>query len=452
MPASAKQTGHDVGIFSIFKKQDAQRAPAVTAGADDGARLGPNSELERQHAQALQRDLARATAMKIDAIEAAMALDIFQDTEPAWGSRPARAPRPAVAGDNPTLPLLDEDTTELLGEDELPAQAVAAQTAPVVEEIAIVYANGQADVAEQMLVDNLPPAGAQDRTLWWMLFDLYQVTRQQDKFDSLSIDYASTFETSPPPWHALPPATAAGGGRPWSGVTPTELFSGQLDGAIGPQLQRLQQQLASHPVLRLDFSRVQGVTPDGCALLLPVLQQLHGGERELIVVAADHLAALVQASVGVGSRDGGPAPWLLLLELLQLLNREKEFEETGMDYCVTFEVSPPSFVAPRAVATAARQPLSGAPDRYLLPAVVEGPLDALLAPLAAYAEQHQTLVFDCSRLVRVEFGAANALQARLQALVQGGKKVEFRDVNHLVAALLRLLGYGDLAKIYPHKY
>jgi hypothetical protein len=42
------------------------------------------------------------------------------------------------------------------------------------------------------------------------------------------------------------------------------------------------------------------------------------------------------------------------------------------------------------------------------------------------------------------------LQARLQALVQGGKKVEFRDLNHLVAALLRLLGYGDLAKIYPH--
>lgn len=440
-----------MGIFSLFKKQDAQRAPAVTAGADDGARLAPNSELQRQHAQALQRDLARATAMKIDAIEAAMALDIFQDTEPAWGSRPARPPRPVVAGDNPTLPLLDEDTTELLGEDELPAQAVAAQTAPVVEEIAIVYANGQADMAEQMLVDNLSPAGTPDRTLWWMLFDLYQLTHQQDKFDSLSIDYASTFETSPPPWNAPPPVAAASG-RAWSGVTPTELFSGQLDGAVGAQLERLRQQMASHPVLRLDFSRVLGITPDGCALLLPVLQQLHGGERELIVVAADHLAALIQASVAVGNRDGGPAPWLLLLELLQLLNREKDFEETGMDYCVTFEVSPPSFVAPRAVATAARQALAGAPDRYLLPTVVEGPLDALLGALGAYAEQYQTLVFDCSRLARVEFGAANTFQSKLQTLVQAGKKVEFRDVNHLVAALLRLLGYGELAKIYPHKY
>ncbi|MES2118587.1 MAG: hypothetical protein V4578_25695 [Pseudomonadota bacterium] len=441
-----------MGIFSLFRKQDAQRAPAATADADDGARLAPNSELSRPNSQALQRDLARATAMKIDAIEAAMALDIFHDTEPAWGSRPARPPRPAVAGDNPTLPLLDDNSTELLGEDELPAQAVAAQTAPVVEEIAIVYANGQAAMAEQMLVDNLPPAGAQDRTLWWMLFDLYQVTGQQDKFDSLSIDYASTFETSPPPWRAPLPAPAAASGPAWSGVTPTESFTGQLDGAIAPQLERLRQQMAGHPVLRLDFSRLQGVTPDGCALLLPVLQQLHGGQRELIVVAADHLAALIQSTVAVGQREGGTAPWLLLLELLQLLNREKDFEETGMDYCVTFEVSPPSFVAPRAVATASRQPLAGAPDRYLLPTVVEAPLDTLLGALAAYAEQYQTLVFDCSRLARVEFGAANALQARLQALVQGGKKVEFRDVNHLVAALLRLLGYADLAKIYPHKY
>ena len=28
------------------------------------------------------------------------------------------------------------------------------------------------------------------------------------------------------------------------------------------------------------------------------------------------------------------------------MNREKDFEETAMDYCVTFEVSPPSFEAP----------------------------------------------------------------------------------------------------------
>lgn len=443
-------TGSNVGLFSIFKKNDATPREAPETAAEAAARLAANTEAERQNAQ-LQRDIARATAMKIDAIESAMAFDIFNEPEPAWGSRPPRARPKASAGDDgATLPLLDHSTTQLLGDEDLPELAVAAQNAPVVEEIAILYANGQAAVAQQMLVDSLPENGKQDRTVWWMLFDLYQVTGQQDAFDNLSIDYASTFETSPPAWSApLPQAPQA---QAWAGVTPSVAFAGALDAAITPHTERLLQLAAASPVLRLDFSRVSSVEPAGCALLLAALRQLQARQRELIVVAAAELAAQIRAIVQVGRRDDTEAPWLLLLELLQLLNREKDFEETSMDYCVTFEVSPPSFVAPHKVATAAKQHVSASPDRFMLPPVIEGGLDALLASISPYAEQYQTLVFDCSRLTRVEFGAANQLQAKLQALVQDGKKVEFRDVNHLVAALLRLLGYADLAKIYPHKY
>jgi ABC-type transporter Mla MlaB component len=446
-------TGCNVGLFSIFKKQDATReAPKSSAeAAEDAARLAANSEAERHNTQ-LQRDIARATAMKIDAIESAMAFDIFNEPEPAWGSRPPR-PRPKSqpgGDDGATLPLLEHSTTQLLGEEELPELAIAAQTAPVVEEIAILYANGQAAVAQEMLVGSLPGSGAQDRTVWWMLFDLYQVTGQQDAFDSLSIDYASTFETSPPAWTA--PVAIEPQAQAWSGVTPSVAFSGVLDENIAPQLERLMLSAATSPVLRLDFSRVNGVEPGGCALLLAALRQLQARQCELIVVAAAELAEQIRAIIAVGRRDDTEAPWLLLLELLQLLNREKDFEETSMDYCVTFEVSPPSFSAPHKVATAAKQHVSASPDRFMLPPVIETGLDALLASISAYADQYQTLVFDCSRLARVDFGAANQLQGKLQALAQDGKKIEFRDVNHLVAALLRLLGYADLARIYPHRY
>ena len=78
-------------------------------------------------------------------------------------------------------------------------------------------------------------------------------------------------------------------------------------------------------------------------------------QRELILVGAAELAAQIRAGIAIGRPDDTEGPWLLLLELLQLLNREKEFEETGMDYCVTFEVSPPSFVAPHKVAMAPAQ-------------------------------------------------------------------------------------------------
>ena len=442
-----------MGLFSLFKKTNATPAELEPLSAEEAARLAANSEAARQNSQALQRDIARATAMKIDAIESAMAFDIFNTPEPAWGSRPSRPARPAAAGsgDDPaTLPLLDDTSTELLGDDDLPPSAVTAQTAPVVEEIAILYANGQSAVAEQMLVASLPDCGAQDRTVWWMLFDLYQLGGQQDAFDNLSIDYASQFETSPPAWNAV--VAAEPSATSYIGVTPTEALAGVLDGAIAPQLERLRQLADSNPVLRLDLSRVGGVEPEGCTLLLRTLQALQAQQRELIVVAAAELAEQIRATIAVGRRDETEAPWLLLLELLQLLNREKDFEETSMDYCVTFEVSPPSFVAPHKVATAARQHVSASPDRFMLPAVVEGNLGALLGAISGYAEQYPTMVFDCSRLARLDFGAANQLLARLQTLAQDGRKVEFRDVNHLVAALLRLLGYADLARIYPHKY
>ncbi|MDC8760448.1 STAS domain-containing protein [Janthinobacterium fluminis] len=422
-----------MGLFSLFKKNAADAPPQ---GADEAGRA-PNSEANRELAQARQRELARATAQKIDEIEAAMAFDIFNTPEPAWGSAPKRPPRPP-AGDA-TLALLDAASTELLG--------CAAGPAPVVEEIAVLFANGQLALAGQMLTASLAGAGA-DRSLWWMLFDLYQIEGRQEQFDSLSIDYASTFETSPPAWSGAPPQPGAA----YAGAAPTLALSGPLDGAIGPALERLGQLARQGPLLRLDLSQVTAVEPAGCALLLHSLKQLQDGQRELVVVAAAELAAHIQAIVQVGRRDEGEACWLLLLELLQLLKREKEFEETSMDYCVTFEVSPPPYLAPAKVATPPRQPASAASDRFMLPPLVDGAAAALLDAIDAYAGRDGALVFDCSRLARIEYGAAGLLLARLRRLAADGKAIEFRDLNHLVAALLRLLAFCDIAKIFPHKY
>jgi hypothetical protein len=55
-------------------------------------------------------------------------------------------------------------------------------------------------------------------------------------------------------------------------------------------------------------------------------------------------------------------------------------------------------------------------------------------------------------VARIDFNAASVLQGQLAALVAAGKKVEFRDINHLVAALLRLLAFSDIARIFSHNY
>jgi len=444
-----------MGLFRIFRKGKVDEN-VIEDDDVDAARLAANSELERQRAQQsdLQREIARATAMKIDAIEAAMAADIFNEPEPAWARKPRalQPAAPAAASDEATLPMLDQYTTELLGDEDMPLEAAAAESAPIVEEIAILYANGQAEVAEQMLLGSLPDA-TQDRTVWWMLFDLYQVLNKQESFENISIDYASQYETSPPSW--VPPAAAASaapvakGG--YAGVAPTLGLAGTLNASVAPQLERLDEMDKKQP-LRLDFSRVNGVEPEGCALLLAALKKVQAGDRDLIVVGAAELAEQVRAILTIGNRDVGEAPWLLYLELLRLLNREKDFEESSMDYCVTFEVSPPPFVAPKKVANAPRQSTAAASDRFMLPAVIEGDITSLLGSIDQYASQAQALVFDCSRLARMEFGAASQLQSKVMELSAGDRRIEFRDVNHLVAALMRLLGYADMARLFPHKY
>ena len=70
-----------MGLFSLFKKTNATPAELEPLSAEEAARLAANSEAARQNSQALQRDIARATAMKIDAIESAMAFDIFNTPE-----------------------------------------------------------------------------------------------------------------------------------------------------------------------------------------------------------------------------------------------------------------------------------------------------------------------------------------------------------------------------------
>lgn len=442
-----------MGIFSLFKRKN-DRADAFDAAAEARVRAAdpgrPTAPAPTEAERARQRELARATAAKIDAIESAMAFDIFNTPEPAW-SGPRRNSRAADGASSSTLPMLDMATTELLADDELPEAAAVPDTAPVVEEIAILFANDQLVVAEQMLIDSLGELGQSERAVWWMLFDLYQITGKQDDFDNIAIDYASRFETSPPTWAPL----AAAGPRlaGYAGVTPTEAFKGLLDESITPQLARLAAASSTGAaVLRLEVGRVQAVTPAGCALLLATLQALRGAGRELIVAGAAELAVIVRASIAIGERDASEAPWLLLLELLQLLHREKDFEETAMDYCVTYEVSPPSFEAAAGVATPASPRAPAAVDRFLLPAVIDGATTPLFDAIDAFAAGVDAVVFDCSRLARVDYSAAAALRERVRLLAAHDKRIEFRDLNHLVAALFKLLAFNDVARLFPHKY
>src|SRR5690606_8043152 len=168
------------------------------------------------------------------------------------------------------------------------------------------------------------------------------------------------------------------------------------------------------------------------------------------------LVKQVRAILQVGRKDETEVPWLLLLEVLRLLNKEKEFEEVSIDYCVTFEVSPPPFIASNSKVTTLAEDNTPAAevasDKVSMPAVVEGKAEHILKALSEFAEQHDHVTVDCQRLHRMDFAAAGQLLSGLSLLKARNKPIEFLQVNHLVAALFQVMGYQDIASIQVRKY
>lgn len=488
-----------MGIFSRFGKKNQEPGSVEDHESSNGKRgstsvpSGSGNTLAPLTSTTVQqRDISRATALKIDAIESEMAFEFVNPAPNNSNGRPPAAPEapenaktalstsgagrtqsstesttplPEFAATIPlpefaaTVPLLDLPLNiNSAGADDTPTDAapLPPPSAPAIEEAAILFANGQTGVAEQILQGVL-----QDETLgaampiaWCMLLDLYQVTGRHEPFDTLSIAYASKFETSPPAWIDAPALSAANAPTQKQAATPSVAFTGALDAQISKQLARAQKLATDHTQLRLEFTRITTVNPIGCGLLLRVLKKLQKSELELILVGAPELAQKIRAILEVGRRDETEAPWLLLLEILRLLNREQEFEESSIDYCVTFEVSPPAFVAPQTKVSTANEDTAvteSDASGFSLPLVIEGnDVRTLSTAIIAFAALHDPVILDCSRLARLDFSAAGQLFNELAA-VTAGKTIELHNVNYLVTPLLYVLELQHVVRIFPRK-
>src|SRR3989442_15582778 len=55
----------------------------------------------------------------------------------------------------------------------------------------------------------------------------------------------------------------------------------------------------------------------------------------------ERLFTVLLDAAPTGVRDADPAYWQLRLDALRMTNRPDQFDEAAIDYCVTYEVSPP---------------------------------------------------------------------------------------------------------------
>ena len=171
-----------------------------------------------------------------------------------------------------------------------------------------------------------------------------------------------------------------------------------------------------------------------------------------------------------GQRQVDPAWWQLRLEWLRLMRQPDAFDLAALDYCVTYEVSPPAWqearcnfeglVGPGASLTglqgAARFGAdsqltlsdSGAPSTLpqaedgqigaagVLFGVLLGDATATLMPLEPQARRSGLAVISCERLVRVDFAAAGSVLNWAATQQAAGVRVQFRELHRLAAVFL----------------
>ena len=482
--------------FSFFKKDSKDAATAVKAGsrqstsAKPAARplpgpvnRNPSSTIARGSQgpattntvadKDLHRTLALETAAKIDAIESEMARDFLRpggaptmfpnSAANSTLQRPSQQPdaaeaAPANGKDDKSIEALDiisEDWAGNVNAFEVSAEGGGS----AIEETAILFANGLIEPAEAGLRAAIQSdqLGESAQRGWLMLFELLQQRGDRAGFDSLTIEYVLRFESSPPAWieyrddSDLAAVEAAVGRTAQTASAPIIVLPEAVDGGVVAHLEQLKNHSQSHQSITLDSSNVRSFDPVGAELLLRVINAFKRASHELLLQGADQLVTPLRAAVEAGRRDPSDAVWMLLLEVFRLLNRQHDFEETGIQYCITYEVSPPSWEpAPPNLKTRAAVPqavVAEAVDGLSWRGTLRGEGEPHFGRLMAASRIDKQLVVDCMYLKRVEFSTATGMLAMVTKVRQNGATVEFRNVNYLIGALFALLGVDAVSQV-----
>lgn len=359
---------------------------------------------------------------------------------------------------------------------------------PDLEEAAIRFANGDHAGAEAGLLDVLE-RHAQDAAehqfdIWMTLFDLYRATGQQDRFDTLAIDFAARFSRSAPLWFSMPaqlgleveaPETPAPARRDFNWNAPPALTL-QSVAALQASLAR-----ATSP-WTLTWSRIASIDDAALTALANEFARWAELDTQIIFVGADVLQALMEAQTQSGDRSANPEWWRLRMEALRFMGRPDEFEMVALDYCVTYEVSPPSWTPPRCGYNDAAlnaepapppapvqnlvarphwkdsttpAPLTGfgdsRPPLAGLSGHIEGDAGPLLEGLEELVPAGEPIFIPCDRLIRIDFSAAGSV-LNWAAQQQGhGRVVQFINLHRLVAVFFNVVGVNEHAWVVPRK-
>lgn len=147
--------------------------------------------------------------------------------------------------------------------------------------------------------------GEDEQAHWQLLLNLYQCQGMEAEFEDLAVEYAITFEVSPPSWEAMPQCR-----QPVAVVTvdapddrshdeDTFFLSGVISSGSAQQLQELKNFAASHSEVYLDMSDVPRVDFVSIGDFVGVLVGLNGSGKKVRIRNANEMIRALFGVMGV---------------------------------------------------------------------------------------------------------------------------------------------------------
>ena len=372
-----------------------------------------------------------------------------------------------------------QSTVDLGGGERVEVSEVVHDEA--LDEAVIAFAGGDFAGCEKALQALVGPRGERrdhDET-WLVLFDLYRAIGQQAKFETVTMEYVERFHRSAPQWFSLPRQLAEATKKPESGKNMSGgigwVCPPNLDSESVARLDALSMQLPSPWVM--DWTALVSVDVEAASRLQKLFVGWSSQPLSMNWIAGDKLFAVLQDLAPTGVRDADPVYWMLRLEALRLAHRPDQFDEVAIDYCVTFEVSPPSWENARCKAqmmgsTQNTQTLSlsvvgeattSFMDTSMLtddeaPAPVQitsvelagqlsGDMGELLGRLTKQVGDSRVIRISCALLMRVDFVAAGDLLNWVAQRHAEGREIVFHETHRLVALMFGAMGINETARV-----
>lgn len=356
---------------------------------------------------------------------------------------------------------------------------------PELDEAVIAFANADFESCEQSLNGLIEGAGPRvdHAETWLVLFDLYRAIGQLPKFDSLAMDYVQRFGWSPPQWFSMPKLVAEAVSAQDDGSKSDVSVSSQVGWASPAHMDaeavnKLRSQTLQMPMPWVfDWNALSSMDVEASALMSDLFRSWMPQQIDMRWLAGERLLAVLQEAAPTGVRDADPAYWQLRLDVLRMTNRADQFDEAAIDYCVTYEVSPPSWepvsctVRFSGVGESANSPpmslISEVSTSFMESQILDevdmvqvasvelsgqlvGDIDKILSRLTAKLSSSSVVNVSCARLIRVDFIAAGDLLNWVLARRSENRTVIFTDTHRLVALFFGAMGINEHAKIKVH--